>query len=347
MVAEIKYARHVDGEGNMKFVRLASVLNGSVIPYDAEQHHGSIICDECEAGVHYRSQKHSIGGSTLNHAAEHFALLPHNRHDISCRHINPEDRLENSLFNSHPDNGYRLHFNPDTDLTGNFNAHSIYYKDADRKTRARHSFLPEGETEKSFMSHAPLSLHSLGDFLDLMQKGDIERLKQSFVVTGTHVVPLNHYVVRTGRTTENYPNPKFRHLTECLLDGNISADGLPRIMEIEIKDPVRSDFFKDNYPVQGKAIFLDGNGNHKRFAIPKIYVETKGDYRLQSLFEKAGRYSVMGLVRPYTLDNGSVMLNMRLTDLAQFDERLSSEIFKTRIDEIDSARTQSPFPEAA
>lgn len=342
MTVEMEYARFVEEDGGTQLVRLPSVLNRSVIPYDPDKHHGSIICDECDAGVHYRKEKHSIGGSKRFRASDHFALMPHERHNLHCRHINPESRIENSLFDSHPDNGYRLHFNPDTDLTGDFNAESIYYRDENQKMRARRMYLPARETEKSFMCRAPRSLRSLGDFLDLMQKGDIERLKKSYVVSGTHVIRLNRFVIREGRTTEEAPNPKFCDFASRLRAKNVPADGLPAIMEVEIKEPVRPDFFEDNFRVNAKAVYLDTQNNNKRFALPKIHVESKGDCRIKSLFEEAGRYSVIGLVRPYRLDSGNLILNMRLTDLAQVDRRLSSEIFEARKDEIDAARIRPP-----
>ncbi|MAQ71864.1 MAG: hypothetical protein CL565_06690 [Alphaproteobacteria bacterium] len=332
MSVTLTRARYIrDGQYDPTPVRLpGSAWEEHTVPFDAEIHKDHLHCMSCSASLYYHSGSTFRGGSSsLRGASEHFSLKPGQRHAITCKMPNPEDGERTDYDTSR---GFRFHLNI-PDARNAFNKGAAYAVEKGGKLSPRRAILHLNETEDSFQSLTPRSMESVQDFLDAMQKENRQRLTDSYVVVGHRVMKFKDFIVRLGLPHAGYENSRFGLLQEKMAShrGQKTYHGEPRIVEIQVDNPCEADFFQDRFRVKGRAVFLSKqNRDEKRFIFPNIHVDSLYDNSLRTLFSKAGKYSVMGMVREKQQAGGSSTWNITVNDSRQVSTQAPSDIFKAR-----------------
>ncbi len=307
--------------------------NGLAATYRETDHKGKLICACCPAELHYVSQSSGlVGTSHYRPRPEHFALNPGQEH--TCSKPNPAKDNERHFYNVN--DGLRVHLNI-PNPSGEFNDKTLYYRDG-KKWRVRGDMLPSNINKDEFQEMETASVSSVSDLLDLMERGDLERLSKSYLVAGHRVIPFRDFVLRQDSAHEGIGSKRFQRFLQQLKRDAEGYKGLPRAVELNT-EKTNIPFSEKLHTVDCKAIFLDRLDDGPRFIIPHIDLDMRQNKFLRDKFEEAGKFTIMGMVRSSMMRNGNIGMYVKVSDERQIDRRTPGDILKTR--------SELPFPEAA
>ena len=335
MAITLSRAKVVNEDGSRTFIKLPNARYSAhdSVEYREDIHKGKLICDCCDAKVHYVSQSSGlVGSSYYSPRPELFALNPGQKH--TCSRPNPNEDNERHFYDVA--SGLRVHLNI-PNPSGEFNSRTLYSREG-RKWRAQENMLPQGINADKFQQMETVSASSISDLLDLMEKADLDRLSKSYLVAGHRVIPFRDFVLRGDASKEGLGSRRFQRFLKQLNSEPNRNGGLPRMVELSTEKSIISS--KDKFPtVACKAMFLDRLEDGPRFIIPHIDLDLTRNKFLGDTFREAGRYSIMGVVRSSVMRNGNIGMYVKVSDERQIERRTPSEIMK--------ARSELPLPEVA
>ena len=287
-MADIKMdeARFIDPvSGVAQVVQLPGTrLRGANSHYIGALHKGFLTCRFCDAAVHYHAGRERIAGDNLNGQTHHFHTNPGQEHSADCSWPDIHERAEKStVYDDHK--GYKIHLNI-PGLGGLFRRRSgkVYTRDEDKKII---SLVPDLNARR------PKSVATLSDMIELIKRGDFDRLKESVVVHHDHIVPWDRFLVRHDYGGET-GQQRFGKLIRSLQQGTTG----PCLMEV-FNDKAGH---KGNRRMSRPVHWYNDEHGREHVIVPTLWLE---DRALYPLMNREGRFLALGYPRHHAQAAGS------------------------------------------
>lgn len=303
-------ARRRLDDGSFESVSARHHLSGSFLDAvrQASQNH-ELFCPHCSAGVNFvKSSTRAIAGTNEQTVSPHFRLAAGESHEKSC----PIKRFEGQHSQSREydtELGWRIHLNTREFSSEYATRDAVYFRDSNHHLQVNPRRLPAGESAEKFMSRAPIAAKNVKDLLDIVGKGDVDRLNDSYVIYEDKVIPWSSFFIRQRR---------YFDLAKRLEAG---ASHLPVLLHMEVERGVTRGYKHPANYAAGKPHFWKRNAHgNEVFLQSRAWLDNRDDGFLRDAFREAGEYFVLGLAR-LTHPSGSLKaVNVSLTSFEQVEK---------------------------
>lgn len=302
----IPEARFILPDGTTQMVQPAlpgEYLRPGRMAYDRNVHHKKLICPHCDIRVDFnKGSGLAIAGTQINGSRPHFKKAPKQDHAADCElPLLLQNKSETEIDKNA---GYRIHLNtvffgavdyrnPVYERTSG--SHKVVANDPRLQPWEETVALPNGKMRIVKTQRESVPVKNVADIIDLMRRGELNRLKESLVVNNV-VIPWKQFAILGDN--------RMRGLVARMLDGASH----PVLMRVGFYKGVDDDL------AVGEKLFYQRENNKPRFIIPHIYLDSP---RVKDAFAARGQYLVLGVPRvKVDKKSGAIFLNISLKDLA-------------------------------
>ncbi|MGE4312788.1 MAG: hypothetical protein AB7E85_00780 [Pseudobdellovibrionaceae bacterium] len=282
-------------------------LSGSFLAaVRAASRNHELMCPHCPAEVHFvKPTTRAIAGTNEQNVAPHFRLASGAEHDENCpikqyAEEGGESReYDNSL-------GWRIHLNTREFSSLYETRDSVYYRDGNYHLRVNQRRLPEGESPEKFISRAPFAVKNAKELIDLIARGNLDRLNDSYVVFEDKVVPWRSFFIREKR---------FFDLAQRL---ESTGSYLPVLMHFDVERGISRGRWDKAVCAKDKERFWKRNVHDEAvFLQTRVWLDNHEDSDLRSVFHRAGEFFVLGNARLRHTSGTLKTINVSLTSMEQ------------------------------
>lgn len=272
--------------------------------YVHRYHYGHLLCVDCDAKVHARStDRAAVSGSTFKPSEPYFALSAGQKHSDECR-FKAESAVKTPARKAFDKTaGYRIHINTQE--------HNLYTKVEGVYARkgAITKIVKEGLSERE-----AVTVSSVKDFVELMEKAEPARLRNSVVIFNNEETSWDNFFIRYNR--KGTDQPRWMSLFQRLKAAPRGTQ-LPCLMEMRVDKPRVVSGYSKNRSVQSQRIpFRRTEEGAAQDIIPSAQLDRDAaitNVYISSAFSFGRNYLVLGLVTLNQAKDGNYYLNISIS----------------------------------
>ncbi len=314
MANKISFARGVLNGGRVQTVqpRGTKLVDGNHY-YNPHTHRALLHITEDEPVVLREPKAASRGGSSAPGLTPYFQRVTRSP---KANKVKTPKEIDYSK-------GYRIHLNTSEFSDAFSELDGVYKVSRNGKLRLADNDLRDREAK---------SIVTAEDILELMQRADPKRLRDSVVVFRNRSVTWDEFFVRPQQSVGH---ERFVKLLDRIDQIKQKGGEAFCAMVLRITEPYYYDF--DNRAAKGTSLPITRDENFESVT-PKVFIDSNNTY-VQDAFRKAGDYLVLGIPKVWTA-------NVRGENIHHISIRLENREAVAKIDWVDILKTE-PKPKRA